>query len=130
MKHVLAITKALSDRNRLRILTALNTAGELCACQITELLQVTGATVSRHLTIMTHAGLLESRKSGRWIFYRIRNKHKRGPVLKWLIKELSDVPDVLDDQRSIAHIIACDPEDICRKQRGEKCCPIKKNKTT
>jgi ArsR family transcriptional regulator, arsenate/arsenite/antimonite-responsive transcriptional repressor len=43
MNDLLSILKALSDKNRLRIFYALLTYEELCACQITELLQVAGA---------------------------------------------------------------------------------------
>ncbi len=125
MDQVLAVTKALSDRNRLRIMMALNTADELCACQITELLQVAGATVSRHLSVMVNAGLLISRKNGRWIFYKISDHQMDGPVLKWLNKELTKSLDLSKDKKKIKKILTLDPEDICRKQRGEKCCPVK-----
>ncbi len=57
MDDLLSILKALSDKNRLRIFCALLSYEELCACQITEFLQVTGATASRHLSIMVNAGI-------------------------------------------------------------------------
>ena len=74
MTKTLEILKALSDMNRLRIVAALRRYDELCACQITELLQVTGATVSRHLGQMKAVGLVEDEKRGRMIFYRPRVK--------------------------------------------------------
>ena len=49
MDGTVNLLKALSDTNRLRTVLALHRYEELCACQITELLQVTGETVSRHL---------------------------------------------------------------------------------
>ena len=61
--------KALADRNRLRIVAALADYEELCACQLTELLGVSGATASRHLAQLTASGLLASRKDGRWVHY-------------------------------------------------------------
>jgi len=48
MEKLLLILKALSDKNRLRIFYALLSYQELCACQITEFLNVAGATASRH----------------------------------------------------------------------------------
>lgn len=63
MEKVLSIMKALSDANRLRIVSALMAFDELCACQITELLQVSGATVSRHLALLVNAEVLESRRA-------------------------------------------------------------------
>jgi ArsR family transcriptional regulator len=67
MIQTVELFKALSDMNRLRIVVALGRYEELCACQITELLQVTGATVSRHLGVLQHAGVLKSRKEGRFL---------------------------------------------------------------
>ena len=49
MKNILSVCRALSDRNRLRIVAALAVHDELCACQLTEMLTVSGATASRHL---------------------------------------------------------------------------------
>ena len=65
MKEMISIFKALSDQNRLRVVAALTNCPELCACQITELLQVSGATGSRHLEILIAAGLVDRRKEGR-----------------------------------------------------------------
>ncbi len=66
MNKVLEQFKALSDRNRLRVATLLH-IDELCACQIVELLEVTGAMVSCHMGLLVRAGLVESRKEGRWV---------------------------------------------------------------
>ena len=54
MREFMAITKALSDPNRVRILLALR-RGELCVCQITELFGFAPSTVSKHLSILHHA---------------------------------------------------------------------------
>ena len=62
MDKLTAIFKALSDRNRLRIVSALMKCDELCACQLTELIQVTGATASRHMGVLISSGLVDSRK--------------------------------------------------------------------
>src|SRR5208282_6581214 len=70
MREFMAITKALSDPNRVRILLALR-RGELCVCQITELFGFAPSTVSKHLSILHQAGLVESRKAERWVFYRL-----------------------------------------------------------
>ncbi len=70
MKEFLAITKALSDENRVRSLMALS-GGELCVCQIIELLALAPSTVSKHMAVLHQAGLVETRKDGRWIYYRL-----------------------------------------------------------
>lgn len=71
MNRLTAIFKALSDRNRLRIVSALMKCDELCACQVTELIQVTGATASRHMGVLISSDLVGSRKDGRWVYYRL-----------------------------------------------------------
>ena len=121
---MLSIFKALSDGNRLKIFVALTNCDELCACQITEFLQVTGATASRHLSILTSAGLIESRKDGRWVYYRL---HRQRAAFAWLLdgikanKELQ--VEMGNHLKTLKNVLACNPEDLCRKQRGESCCP-------
>jgi len=126
MKKTLAITKALSDGNRLRILMALSEHPELCACQITELLEIAGATVSRHLTVLNHAGLVENRKDGRWVNFRLVESPEHALMFTWIRSALTTTAQIEADKQSLDCILGQDPEDICRKQRGEACCPVKK----
>ena len=70
MRSFIAITSALSDPNRVRVLMALHKRGELCVCQIVELLGLAPSTVSKHLFILKSAGLVDARKQGRWMYYR------------------------------------------------------------
>lgn len=122
MKQELEIMKALSDRNRLRVVAALLEIGELCACQVVELLQVTGATASRHMGLLLNAGLVESRKAGRWVYYRLSDTVD--PLLRrWLEQTLAASGELAADRTQLARIVACDPEELCRRQRGEECCP-------
>jgi ArsR family transcriptional regulator len=123
MNQTLEILKALADRNRLRIVTALSRYDELCACQITELLQVTGATASRHLSILQHAGVLESRKEGRWVYYRLAPLDGTDAVFKWLEHSCDDTEQVQADVQALEEIIGLGREELCRMQRGEACCP-------
>ena len=119
MNTVLQIFKALSDRNRLRIFAALMHYEELCACQFVELLQVTGATASRHLSQLTQAGLIQSRKEGRWIFYRLTDdKFNVEVAAKWLKEELSQSAGFHADLKTLKKITTFNREDLCRKQRG------------
>jgi len=63
------IGRALGDEGRIRALLAL-TGKEMCACHITALLKLAPSTVSKHMSILRKAGLVISRKSGRWMHYR------------------------------------------------------------
>ena len=109
--------------NRLRIVAALGRHGELCACQITELLQVAGATVSRHLGVLRHAGLLESRKEGRWVYYRLAPPADTEPVFQWLENSFAESGQLQADFQSLEKIVGIGREELCRMQRGEECCP-------
>lgn len=65
------LLKALGHPSRLQMALAL-TAGETCVCKLQELVGSDVSTVSRHLSVMRAAGLLDSRKSGLWVYYRLR----------------------------------------------------------
>jgi DNA-binding transcriptional ArsR family regulator len=70
MKDFVRIAKALADENRVRVLAFL-AGGELCVCQVIEMLGLAPSTVSKHLAVLHQAGLVETRKQGRWIYYRL-----------------------------------------------------------
>ena len=79
MREFMNITKALADETRVRMLMALR-GGELCVCQITELFGLAPSTVSKHLSILFQAGLVESRKADRWVYYRLPGKNAPATV--------------------------------------------------
>ncbi len=64
--------KALSDETRLRILACLQ-IGELCVCELYRELDAPQSTVSHHLFLLQNAGLITSRKDGRWVLYSINH---------------------------------------------------------
>lgn len=63
--------KALSDVTRLRIMALLIENEELCVCDFVGALGETQSKVSRHLRYLYHAGLVEDRREGLWMHYRI-----------------------------------------------------------
>lgn len=123
MEETLDILKALSDKNRTRVVAALWRFDELCACQITELLQVKGATVSRHMAILQKAGLVDSRKDGRWVYYTLGKPAKSEPLFQWLERSLAGADELVTDFQALKKIVGITREDLCRQQRGEACCP-------
>ena len=62
--------KALADETRLRILGLLLT-GEVCVCHIHESLRISQPKASRHLAYLRRAGLVDTRRDGLWIHYRL-----------------------------------------------------------
>jgi DNA-binding transcriptional ArsR family regulator len=119
MRDFMAITKALSDPNRVRILLALRT-GELCVCQITALFGFAPSTVSKHLSILHHAHLILSRKSERWVYYRLADKSAPVAVreaLNWVHKSLAKTGEAMADAKALKQILKTDLAAICRRQR-------------
>ena len=64
------VFKALADATRLRILGVLLT-GEVCVCDIHDSLRIPQSKTSRHLAYLRRAGLVETRRDGIWIRYRL-----------------------------------------------------------
>jgi DNA-binding transcriptional ArsR family regulator len=119
MREILSITKALADENRLRALYALQ-SGELCLCQIIELLGLAPSTVSKHMAILRQARLIEGRKEGRWIFYRLMGADKPVEVqrgLDWICGALTKTKRIQEDGRRLKKILRIDREELCKQHR-------------
>ena len=130
MEQITALLKALADRNRIKIVIALREAGSLCACQLSEFLGVSAPTVSRHLGILRRAGLISSRKDGRWVHYCLAKEtpsaRKGRPVITWLDEQASNSITVKEELARLREILRWPREEICRRQRGDLCCPKEK----
>ena len=117
MKQYLAITKALSDSSRVRMLCALR-GGELCVCQLIELLGLAPSTVSKHLSILNQAELVDSRKEGRWVYYRLPRKRGldvAGRMTKETFRALADSPAIVEDDKRLKTIREADLDELCRR---------------
>lgn len=118
LRDLMSVTKALADENRVRMLLALG-RGELCVCQITELFGLSASTTSKHLSILYQAGLLNSRKEGRWIHYSLPGGEASETVtqaLGWLKTAMSDDPQALADRKRLEQILQTDPAELCKRQ--------------
>ena len=70
MEQYAIVFKVLSDATRLRVLRLLLEAGrELCVCELVDSLEEPQYNISKHLNALKTAGLLKSRREGRWIYY-------------------------------------------------------------
>lgn len=116
MQDFLKITKALADGGRLRIIAALMTENELCVCQITELLGLATATVSRHISILQNAGLVDSRKQGRWVLCRLSPDFPE-PLAAWIRQDLMGNRTIKEDLENLRTIVACNLEELCARGR-------------
>lgn len=70
LHQIAALFQGLADETRLRILGLLLT-GEVCVCDIHESLKIPQPKASRHLAYLRRSGLVETRRDGLWIHYRL-----------------------------------------------------------
>lgn len=119
MERILNSIKALSDGNRLRVVMTLKDCGELCVCQITEMLGLATPTVSRHMSVLQGAGLVKSRKDSRWVYYRLSDTFPP-MLLQWLEDGLMDSEDIAKDKEKINSIISNGLDWLCQIQKKRR----------
>lgn len=106
-------TKALSDQTRLRILLLLAGGEERCVCELTQALALAQPKISRHLAVLRESGLLQDRKAGLWVYYRL---HPDLP--EWAVQVLS----VLDAKAKTEVLFREDRERLaCSQPLGMSC---------
>jgi ArsR family transcriptional regulator, arsenate/arsenite/antimonite-responsive transcriptional repressor len=118
MRDLMAVLKALADEHRVRILAALGPK-ELCVCQIVELLGLAPSTVSKHMAILKQARLVDSRKEGRWMFYRVAEDEaslEAQEMTSLVSRLLADNSQTLADAKRLRQILKMDRDALCRNQ--------------
>lgn len=83
MDELVSLAKALSDKNRLAIVTLIQRESALFVCEICDTLHLSQPLVSRHLRQLKSAGVLSSRKEGKWAIYEITRQPSE-PLRAWL----------------------------------------------
>ena len=101
--------KCLADETRLRCLVLLQRRGELCVCELTQALQMSQPKISRHLALLRTCRLLQDRRQGAWVYYRL---HPALPdwalaVLKAALEGLADQAMFMEDAARLAVPVAC-----------------------
>lgn len=76
------VYRALADETRLRILALLRD-GEVCVCHLHASLRLPQPTISRHLAYLRNAELVEARRQGVWMYYRLA---EMSPVVRPVIE--------------------------------------------
>lgn len=96
------LMKLFSDETRLRTLMLLN-GEELCVCQLMGILGVSQPLVSRNLAMLFDAGLLDERRQGKLIFYKIRPglPEPQNGILKILLKEANADKVFMNDLKTL-----------------------------
>jgi ArsR family transcriptional regulator len=98
--------KALSDETRIRIVHILS-YGDFHVNEIVEILGIGQSSVSRHLRILTEAGLLQARREGSWVYYSLRLEGNDFPqdMISLSLAYKEDLPHREKDQRSVSGIL-------------------------
>lgn len=73
-REALRRVRALADEHRLLAVALLKRRRELCACEIQAATGLTHATVSHHMAVLVRAGVVEARREGKWMFYRLAGR--------------------------------------------------------
>jgi ArsR family transcriptional regulator len=115
------VFKALADKTRLRILALLGN-NEVCVCHLHASLGLPQPTVSRHLAYLRRSGLVEVRRDGVWMHYRV--SRTLNPVVQRVVDAAIDVlrqvPATTQDrkqfQRSFGRLYVLDSD------AGGSCC--------
>ena len=88
MKEILKLFSALSDQTRLRVyLLLLN--GELCVCELVNILNMEQSRISHGLRILKEAGLVENQREGKWIVYSPNPRMLKSKLIQGLKNEVT-----------------------------------------
>jgi ArsR family transcriptional regulator len=107
MKKLTLFYAALADESRLRLLHLLK-KGEICVCHLQGVLQTNQPKISRHLAYLRKAGLVEARKDGKWMHYRLKADDKiTGKILAQTLAYLEKQPQIKNDRQRLKDVICC-----------------------
>jgi ArsR family transcriptional regulator len=87
MRNVTGLLEALTDPTRLRLLRLLRQE-ELCVCELVDALRIPQYKISRHLRRLRAAGLVEARRDGRWMHYRLNQRGTQAHLMHDLLHVL------------------------------------------
>lgn len=120
LEHFEIVSKAVADPSRARILKLLE-GGELCVCQITIVLDLAVATVSKHLSTLKSAGLVQQRREGRWVYYRLAERDLlpyAQRFLQLMRNSLEDAPSTIEDRNLLALVNEVPLQTLCDQGRA------------
>ena len=101
------VFKAMGDPVRLRLLSliASHAGGEACVCDLTDVFDLSGPTISHHLKVLREAGLITGERRGTWIYYRLRPELLAQVSAVLVPAEAGDSPGVLPMGREALPVI-------------------------
>jgi len=113
LDRTVALARAFGNPARLRIATMLRT-GDLCVCQITEVLGLAPSTVSAHLRELRQAGVTNERKVGRWVYVRLADEPGARPWIDSALTAVAGDQQIKTDATLVEELRRLPVEDLCR----------------
>jgi ArsR family transcriptional regulator, arsenate/arsenite/antimonite-responsive transcriptional repressor len=116
--------QALGDNTRLRLLNLMGDQ-ELCVCYFVEILEQAQPKISRHLAYLRRAGIVEARRDGIWMHYRIVMPPNIGAtqVLRQTLAWLKEEPGMRADRQRLSKA-CCSPDGFVALQRAPLPVPV------
>ncbi|MCL4377896.1 MAG: metalloregulator ArsR/SmtB family transcription factor [Actinobacteria bacterium] len=104
--EIVKILKALSDENRVRILSLLNKRQNICVCEIREVIGLSQPTISSHLKVLENAGLVENLKDGKWINYKLNSNLgvKKSQILNQILSAINNSNQIVSDNKKLQKV--------------------------
>lgn len=98
-----ALFRALADATRLRLLNLIADR-EICVCYFVEILRISQPKISRHLAYLRRAGIIEARREGKWMHYRLAMPEDRAAasILRETMKHLRQKPEMRKDSSRLS----------------------------
>lgn len=120
MRDTVELFKILSDETRLRLIAALSKS-EFCVCELVDALKVSQYNISRHLGVLRKSGLVDDRKEGVWVYYRLAPKVKPiiDDILKVLKKHIANKKIIKEDTARLEKRLKIRVEGKCVGGYGE-----------
>jgi len=127
LMRIETVLKALADATRLRLLGLL-IAGEVCVCDLHDSLRLPQAKVSRHLAYLRKAGLVDTRRKGQWIYYRLSDAPD--PVLRTLrdavVHAIGHLDSPKKDWKRLEKKTGCCTPEMCAPGDLACCAPARR----
>ena len=95
-------------------MVAMLQTGELCVCQLTEVLGLAPSTVSLHLKELRRSGLITERRDGRWVYLALSEDPEARPWIETALAALAADPQLEADDKIVEELRRLPVEDLCR----------------
>lgn len=107
MRELTLFFSALADENRLRLLHLIR-GGDVCVCELQAVFRTNQPKISRHLAYLKRAGLVEARREGKWVYYRLKKLEPAWErILTGILRGLDAERQIREDTKRFKRISDC-----------------------